>query len=65
MLTKDELLILAVAATDGHGEYCVSRDYKTGDPHHLARFSEAGEGCHVSRIPGLKANDAPAAPPAS
>jgi hypothetical protein len=27
MLTKEELLILAVAATDGHGEYCVSRDY--------------------------------------
>ena len=27
MLTKEELLILAVAATDGQGEYCVSRDY--------------------------------------
>jgi len=27
MRTKEELLILAVAATDGQGEYCVSRDY--------------------------------------
>jgi hypothetical protein len=27
MLTKEELPILAVAATDGHGECCVSRDY--------------------------------------
>jgi hypothetical protein len=27
MLTKDELLILAAAATDSHAEYCVSRDY--------------------------------------
>ena len=27
MLTKEELLILAVAATDGHAECCVSRDY--------------------------------------
>ena len=27
MLTKEELRILAVAATDGHSEYCVFRDY--------------------------------------
>ena len=27
MLTKEELLILGVAAIDDHGEYCVSRDY--------------------------------------
>jgi hypothetical protein len=27
MLTKETLKILAVAATDDHGEYCVSREY--------------------------------------
>jgi hypothetical protein len=27
MLTKEELLILAVAATDGHAECCVIREY--------------------------------------
>jgi hypothetical protein len=27
MLTKDELLILAAAATDSRAEYCVGRDY--------------------------------------
>jgi hypothetical protein len=27
MLSKEELLILSVAATDGHAECCVSRDY--------------------------------------
>jgi hypothetical protein len=27
MLTKEELQILAVAAGDDHGEYCLSREY--------------------------------------
>jgi len=27
MLTKEELQILAVAAADDHGEYCLSREY--------------------------------------
>ena len=27
MLTKEELRILAVAATDGHAECCISRNY--------------------------------------
>jgi len=27
MLTEEELLILAAAATGGQGEYCISRDY--------------------------------------
>ena len=42
MLTKEELLILTVAATDGLGEYYVSREYneRWGEQHAAMKHLE-------------------------